>query len=377
MSKGKPQQRKRARSGAIKQSAKKPLWRKPVVWLGGAATTVATGVLTSLLVNVLSAQSQQVIAQPSSAPAAPTSMQSHVPRTNPRRITSPSASRSSGPPLTVVSEDPINPEDNGGEWVFPGKVVLTQSELKTLNTSVSGMPIVGPSYMNLLFSLGAYQVHPDTQLVVQNNQAQAIRILNINVVKSCQAPLTGTLIYSPSGGADPSIELGFNLDSVDTEAETASAAQQLSLSERQPFAGVGLVSEGLRSRAQQAIWSPVTSLPPARWQLADAAEAPCLTAWHQAALRLRRCAHAVTGSTVPASMNSRSADSGMRTKRPTRVNRIRRSATSRRVNRGLVPSAAAASSRVRSRSIPGFMGAIAPPSVGWFAVKSRLTLERQ
>ena len=43
----------------------------------------------------------------------------------------------------------------------------------------------------------------------------------MNVVKSCQAPLTGTLIYAPNGGADPSIKLGFNLDSTDTEAETA------------------------------------------------------------------------------------------------------------------------------------------------------------
>lgn len=217
MSSGKAQQRKRARAGVARQSAKKPFWRKPVVWLGGAATTVATGVVTSLLVNVLGAQTQQAVAQPSSSPTAPTSTPSHVFQASPRRTTSPSPSPSSGPPLTVVSEDPINLDD-AGVWVFPGKVLLTPSELKTLNASLGGM--VGPSSMNLLFSLGAYQAYPDTQLVVQNNRAQEIRVLNINVVKSCQAPLTGTLIYSPNAGGDPSIQLGFDLDSADTEAET-------------------------------------------------------------------------------------------------------------------------------------------------------------
>ena len=69
--------------------------------------------------------------------------------------------------------------------------------------------------------------------------------------------------------------------------------------------------------AQQAVRTSVADLPPARRQFADTAEAARLAARHQAALRPRRCAQAVTGSTVPALMNSRSADSGMRTKRPT------------------------------------------------------------
>jgi hypothetical protein len=221
MSKGKPQQRKRAQAGAAKQPVKKPLWRKPVVWLGGAATTVITGVLTGLLVNLLGTQTQQVIASPSSVLTAPTSIRSHTSQASPRQITSPSPSPSSGGPLSVVSEDPIN-LDNAGVWVFPQKMVLTPSQLKTLNTP---MDINHPAaniytFMNLLFSLGGYQTSTDTQLVVQNNQAQEVRVLDMNVVKSCQAPLTGTLVYSPNAGGDPTIQVGFDLDSASTEAET-------------------------------------------------------------------------------------------------------------------------------------------------------------
>lgn len=232
MSRGKPQQR--ARVGKAKPSAKKPWWRKPMVWLGGAATTITTGVLSSLLVNLLSAQSQQVIAQPSWTPSTPASMHSNIFRSSPRRIASPSPPPFTGDPLTVVSEDPINLDD-AGVWVFPRKVVFTPNQLKILNTYPPGMAT--PPFMNLLFSLGAYQAHPDTQLVLQNNRAQEIRVLNMNVVKSCQAPLTGTLIFSPNGGADPTIQLGFNLDSADTEAETVDAADNFTVQKPDYFAG--------------------------------------------------------------------------------------------------------------------------------------------
>jgi hypothetical protein len=197
-----------------------------MVWLGGAATTIATGVLTSLLVSLLSTQTHQVIAQPSLTPTEPTSMHSNIARSNPRRIASPSPPPPTGNPLSVVSEDPIDLDD-AGVWVFPRKVIFTPDQLKTLNTYPPGMAT--QPVMNLLFSLGAYQTHPDTQLVLQNNRTQEIRILNMNIVKSCQAPLAGTLIFSPNSGADPIIQLGFNLDSTDTEAETVDASDNFNV----------------------------------------------------------------------------------------------------------------------------------------------------
>ena len=59
----------------------------------------------------------------------------------------------------------------------------------------------------------------------------------------------------------------------------------------------------------------------------------------------------VLGGTVPAWMNSATAEAGMRTWRPTRTNQIRRSAINRLGNRAVVPNTAAASSTVSNCSM--------------------------
>ncbi len=58
----------------------------------------------------------------------------------------------------------------------------------------------------------------DTQLVVQNNLGIPVRILDIDVIKSCTQPLRGTLFYAPGQAAVETIQLGFNLDSPDSDA---------------------------------------------------------------------------------------------------------------------------------------------------------------
>jgi hypothetical protein len=43
----------------------------------------------------------------------------------------------------------------------------------------------------------------------------------MNVVKSCQRPLVGTLFFGAGGAEDATVGIGFNLDSSNTDAETA------------------------------------------------------------------------------------------------------------------------------------------------------------
>src|SRR6266567_5048356 len=75
-------------------AASVPFWkRKAFLWLGGLFTVVLAGVLQ----NVLTPQAQRIIPPPSS----------------------PSPIRSSGPPLTVVSEDPVG--QSTFDWVFPNR----------------------------------------------------------------------------------------------------------------------------------------------------------------------------------------------------------------------------------------------------------------
>lgn len=222
-------------------------WHNHKVWLAGALGTVVTGVVTGVSVNVSNNELSvhNIAAPPALTP--PSSIKTSAPSPVSSHSSHTSRSANIVAPLTVVSEDPdpIN-LDHAGVWVFPRKVIFTPSQLKTLNTYPPGMAT--PPFMNLLFSLGGYQVNVDTQLVVQNNQAQEIRILDMNIVKSCQAPLTGTLIYSPDAGADPSTQLGFDLDSTDTEAETGVTGIEAIVRKPDYFVGHTI---SIQPRAQQ------------------------------------------------------------------------------------------------------------------------------
>lgn len=108
----------------------------------------------------------------------------------------------------MVSEDPLN-VDNLGNWVLPRPLVLSSAELKRLNSSSSSNEVA-----DYLYSLGGYQSgQTETQLVVQNNENVQLRVINIEVIKSCSAPLDGTLFYAPGQASDPSAKIAFNLDS--------------------------------------------------------------------------------------------------------------------------------------------------------------------
>jgi hypothetical protein len=50
------------------------------------------------------------------------------------------------------------------------------------------------------------------KLVLEGNRPAPIRILGMRPIKHCQDPLTGTLLLSPSAGADSSVRVGINLD---------------------------------------------------------------------------------------------------------------------------------------------------------------------
>jgi hypothetical protein len=101
-------------------------------------------------------------------------------------------------------------------WTFPGKLVLSSSQLKALNDMKSIY-----DQDNWFFAHGGYEPATDTQLVVQNNRNHLVRVIDMKVIKNCTVPLSGTLFYAPDQGGDGEIRLGFNLDSADTEAESA------------------------------------------------------------------------------------------------------------------------------------------------------------
>jgi hypothetical protein len=194
----------------------KPFWRRISVWVGGLGTAVATGVL----VNVLTLQAQQAT-QPSvptpksSAKIAPRAAFSN-------RSSGEPSPTPSGPPLTILSEDPLN-IGQMVVWVFPTEFLPNQAQLSYVNSLIEA-PGLGsrPAFDEWFYSHGAYEPGgTSTQLVVQNNRPYPIRIIDMNVVKNCRAPLSGTLFFGAGGAVDTTVGLGFNLDSSDTEAELA------------------------------------------------------------------------------------------------------------------------------------------------------------
>jgi hypothetical protein len=176
---------------------KVPLWRRPLVWFGSLATVVLAGVL----VSVLSAAAQRYFSSPAAATLTP----------------SPHSPGSTGPPLTVVSERPLN-VDEFAYWAFPGRLALSASHLAHVNSLFLHGPTSLP-VANYFSSLGGYAIHSvETQVVMQNNRSYPIRIIDMHVIKSCHAPATGTIFYAPGGAEDTIIGLGFDLDSGDTGA---------------------------------------------------------------------------------------------------------------------------------------------------------------
>ena len=110
-----------------------------------------------------------------------------------------------------MTEVPINP---GGDmvWMLPGKLILSRAQLSRINTY-----LLFGDYIQLndyLYVLGGYISSAYTSFSFRNNRSNAILINQIGIVdKSCQAPLTGTLIDAPDGDRnEPGSQLGVNLD---------------------------------------------------------------------------------------------------------------------------------------------------------------------
>ena len=189
-----------------RKKPEQPIWRKPLVWFGGVVTAVLVGVL----INVLTSQAQEF-----------------VPST-PGRSSSPAHIRAKddlkSPPLRILSEEPLNLDDLG-KWIFPNKRIFDGAELRRLSAGLLGKPGGGgmEGIANLLSPMGGYAPSVDTQIVVKNTRSHPVRIIDMSVVKNCQTPFTGTIVYAQPQGAQLSVQMGFDLDSADPTATAIQA----------------------------------------------------------------------------------------------------------------------------------------------------------
>jgi hypothetical protein len=217
-----PNQKKQIHAKApekSKSSESTPRWRKPIIWAGGVGTLVVAGILTGLLTPPAQRLAEPTEPASTTAPTASpkaTSASDHYSR--PKSSSTPLTS-----PLSIVSEDPLNVDDLG-VWAFPNKIPFSSSQLNRVNLLLRRALVnvyTITHLANYFYALGGYAINADTQLVLQNDSSQPVSILDMRVIKNCGSPLSGTLFDSPAQGSDDDIRIGFNLDSADTDAESA------------------------------------------------------------------------------------------------------------------------------------------------------------
>lgn len=122
-----------------------------------------------------------------------------------------SVSMASGPVHvdSVAYERDGSGKSVGWSYVLPQRTQLSATDLASLN-NLGGS---GQAYQSWMESKGA--IVPDDasiQLALRNKTNQLITIENIEVVKQCRQPLSGTLFYAPQQGAQGDIYLTFDLD---------------------------------------------------------------------------------------------------------------------------------------------------------------------
>ncbi|HVV12463.1 hypothetical protein [Amycolatopsis sp.] len=122
----------------------------------------------------------------------------------------PAASSDTGP-VHVGSVSYVRDGSGPAGWsfVFPNKVQFSAIDLASLN----GLNGNGSGYTNWVLGHGG--VTPDDarlSIDLRSNAQSTVTISDLQVVKQCQAPLTGTLLYSPPAGPSNDLNLAVDLD---------------------------------------------------------------------------------------------------------------------------------------------------------------------
>lgn len=156
--------------------------KRALVWIGGIATAGVGALVAAIMSGLGSAAVTQV-----------TRSQPHEPSGLPAKIDLVSVVR--GPGDTHVAANPL---------------ILSADQLDQLN----GFNQTDPAYQAWFTAHGAVDVdRTDVQFTVEGNRTDLVRIVGIQPVITCSAPLNGTLFYSPAAGDDRSTQLFVNLDS--------------------------------------------------------------------------------------------------------------------------------------------------------------------
>ena len=183
--------------------------RRAYVWVGSVGTAlviaIATTIGTGIGLDLLSVITRHASGPPSGGPPATPS-------------SGPPAKPFGGPPVKIDAVTLGRNAAQGGTYVFPQRRGLSALQLQALNQLNPSQP----EYDTWFRSKGG--VDPDwssIKLVIEGNRTHPVQLIGIRAIKRCRKPLNGTLFYSPPAGAQYTIGIGFNLDSVTSIAQNA------------------------------------------------------------------------------------------------------------------------------------------------------------
>ncbi|POX42730.1 hypothetical protein C3486_03935 [Streptomyces sp. Ru73] len=115
-------------------------------------------------------------------------------------------------PARILSTTVFRTDAQGGTYVFPDARDLTLRERRSAYLAEqSGSGTKTQHWFRSRGGVDPYE--SDVQVVLEGLRQDPVRITDLSVRADCTAPLTGTLMLSPSAGADDSVRIGVDLDS--------------------------------------------------------------------------------------------------------------------------------------------------------------------
>jgi hypothetical protein len=104
--------------------------------------------------------------------------------------------------------------NDSGTRAIANKVLFTAQQLSQLSMLNSDGGYASPAAVSLLATVHALPVvNGYTNITVVGNGGGTVTVVGMQVVKRCQAPLTGSLVVNGQQGGNDTIELLFDLDS--------------------------------------------------------------------------------------------------------------------------------------------------------------------
>lgn len=170
---------------------KPAFWRRPVVWLGSVTTAVIIGVLIGVLTPLV----QRLVPSPAASPTT-------------------SRGDKAGFPLQIQSAGYLP----GFNEVFAFPHPLSRAQMMAATRGIAHNDFA--QNLKYVAALDGAPTHLQLIQAVLHSDAQQVATINeIQVVKQCSAPFTGTELWNPAEAGIDNISMGFNLDSDTPDAQ--------------------------------------------------------------------------------------------------------------------------------------------------------------